>query len=174
MQRIGDKQKTLARHGALLSDKRLPLELLDYKSFQSVEGRVLGHGEDEQSGRRYLMLEGIDAKVHFIDYTSEMEEARSRGGLKTNSFLRLRKRFVNAHAELEIADFGNAEAFLKNKGYLQQAARNWIKRGRIPLEDGWGGWLGKYQAAVRRAAVAELQSREERTRTRARDRSQGR
>jgi hypothetical protein len=32
-----------------------------------------------------LMLEGTDALVHFIYYTPELEEARSRGELRTNS-----------------------------------------------------------------------------------------
>ena len=50
----------------------------------SVEGRVLVHGQDDQNGRSYLMLEGTDARVHFINYTPEIEEARSRGELRTN------------------------------------------------------------------------------------------
>ena len=57
----------------------------------SVEGRVLVHGQDENSGRNYLMLEGTDAKVYFVHYTREMEEARSRGELRTNAFVRLKK-----------------------------------------------------------------------------------
>ena len=51
----------------------------------SVQGKVLVHGQDEQAGRSYLMLEGTDALVHFIYYTPELEEARSRGELRTNS-----------------------------------------------------------------------------------------
>ena len=47
------------------------------------------HGQDEQSGRNYLMLEGTDAKVYLINYTPEMEMARTRGELRTNSFVRL-------------------------------------------------------------------------------------
>ncbi len=52
---------------------------------------MLVHGQDEQTGRNYLMLEGTDAKVHFIHYTPEMEEARSRG--------RTSGQFVRAVAE---------------------------------------------------------------------------
>ena len=74
-----------------MSDERLPIEVLDLRRVTSVEGRVLVHGQDEQTGRNYLMLEGTDAKVHFIQYTSEMEEARSRGELRTNSFLQMRR-----------------------------------------------------------------------------------
>ena len=91
MQRTADRQKTLARFGALISDERLPMEVLDLSRMTTVEGRVLVHGEDEQSGRNYLMLESTDAKVYFVHYTPEIEEARSRGELRTNSFVRLRK-----------------------------------------------------------------------------------
>src|SRR5258708_33826749 len=71
MQRAGDRQKVLAAHGVVVSDERLPIEVLDFQKTRSVEGRVLVHGEDEQSGRGYLMLEGVDARVHFIEYTME-------------------------------------------------------------------------------------------------------
>ena len=81
--------------------------MLDLRQVTSVEGRVLVHGQDEQTGRNYLMLEGTDAKVHFIQYTSEMEEARSRGELRTNSFIRMRK--LLATAILEVSDLGDAE-----------------------------------------------------------------
>jgi len=42
---------------------------------------VLVHGEDEQTGRNYLMLEGKDAKVHFIHYTPEMADAPAASSL---------------------------------------------------------------------------------------------
>ena len=37
------------------------------------------------------MLEGVDARVHYIGYTPEMESARVRGELRPNAFVRLRK-----------------------------------------------------------------------------------
>ena len=60
------------------------------------------HGEEDterQAGRRYLMLEGTDGQVHYIYYTPGMEEARSRGELRTNSFVRLRKQFSEGHPD---------------------------------------------------------------------------
>jgi type IV secretory pathway VirD2 relaxase len=73
MQRSVDWQKTLAAHGALMSDERLPLNVLDLRDLTTLEGRILVHGEEESSGRSYLMLEGTDARVHYIYYTPEME-----------------------------------------------------------------------------------------------------
>lgn len=153
MQRAGDRQKVLAAHGALLSDERLPMQALDLRQMSSVEGRVLMHGEDEQSGRHYLMLEGVDARVHFIEYTREMEEARARGELRTNAFVRLRRILVDGESTLQIEDLGNSEALLENRRYFQNQARQFLKRGMPPSEDGWGGWLGRYQAALKQAAV---------------------
>jgi type IV secretory pathway VirD2 relaxase len=158
MQRMDDRQKTLAAHGVLMSDERLPVTVLDYRDLKSVEGRVLVHGEDEvgrEAGRSYLILEGTDARVHHIYYTAEMEEARNRGELRTNSFVRLRKRFVDGQPVMEIDDFGDSEAVLCNRSLLKQTAQTLIRRGIIPDEDGWGGWLGRYQAALRSAALDE-------------------
>ena len=47
MQRMDDRQKTLAAHGVLISDERLQVTVLDYLNLKSVESRVLVHGEDE-------------------------------------------------------------------------------------------------------------------------------
>ena len=98
MQRAGDRQKMLTAHGVLMSDERLRIEIIDFRKTTSVEGRVLVHGEDEQSGRSYLMLEGTDGRIHFIHYTPEMEAARARGELRANSFARLRRVLVDEEA----------------------------------------------------------------------------
>ncbi len=64
MQRLGDRQKILAAHGVPVSDTRLPLVMFDLLHCTTLEGRILAHGEDERTGRRFMMLEGTDAKVH--------------------------------------------------------------------------------------------------------------
>src|SRR5579863_5776 len=76
MQRSADRQKTLAAHGMLLSDDRLPMTTLDVRDLTSIEGRILVHGEEEASGRSYLMLEGTDGHVYHIYRTPEW---RNRG-----------------------------------------------------------------------------------------------
>src|SRR6185312_9860422 len=140
--------------GVLLSDERLPMQALDLRQTSSVEGRVLMHGEDEQSGRHYLMLEGVDARVHYIEYTREMEEARARGELRTNTFVGLRRILVDEESTLQIEDLGSSEALLKNRRYFRNQARQFLKQGILPNEDGWGGWLGQYQTALKQAAAA--------------------
>jgi hypothetical protein len=155
MQRSGDRQRMLASHGALLSDERLPLVVLDMRKLRALDGRVLAHGEEEigkGAGRHYLLLEGTDAKVHLIYYTPEMEEARSKGNVRANSFIRLRKLFENGRPVLEVNDYGDAERVLNNRRHLHETAKMFLARKITPSDDGWGGWLGRYQAAVTSAA----------------------
>jgi len=161
MQLVSDRQKLLASNGVLLSDERLRLNVLDFRKTPEVQGRVLVHGEEEQTngtGRHYLLLEGTDAQVHLIFYTPEMEDARSRGKLKPNSFVRLQDHFGAGHHSLRIEEFGNADSALKNQVLVGRAAQSLLARGIIPTEEGWGGWLGRYQAALRGASF-ELRNR---------------
>ena len=156
MQRSADRQKMLAAHGVLMSDERLPLVVLDFRRLTTLEGRILVHGEEDtgrQAGRSYLMLEGTDGQVHYVYYTPEVEGARGRGGLRTNSFVRLRKLFADGHPVLKIDELGDSEAILRNKRYLRETVERLIRRGIAPQEDGWNGWLGRYQKALQEAAV---------------------
>jgi hypothetical protein len=73
-----------------LSDQRLQLSAPNWRDVTSLEGRVLSHGEEE-NGSRYLLLEGTDARVYYLRYTPELDEARSRGELTTNSFVVIKK-----------------------------------------------------------------------------------
>jgi len=175
--RARDRQKTLAAHGVPVSDERLQTEMLDMRQLTAVEGRILVHGQDEQSGQNYLILEGTDAQVHFIHYTPEMDEVRGRGGLRTNYYVRLRKLFVAGRPTLDIRDLGDAEKLLNNRRLLEENVRELLKCGAVPTEDGWGGWLGKYQAALASAANEISRNRERLSAPspeRRRDRSRGR
>jgi type IV secretory pathway VirD2 relaxase len=156
MQRSADRQKMLAAHGVLMSDERLPLTVLDVRRLTTLEGRILVHGEEDigrHAGRSYLMLEGTDGQVHYVYYTPELEAARSQGGLRTNSFVRLRKLFTEGHPSLKIDELGDSESILRNKGYQRDTAQRLIRRGSVPQEDGWNGWLRRYQRAVSEAAT---------------------
>lgn len=156
MQLSADRQKMLSANGSLLSDQRLCLTVLDFGRTPEAQGRVLVHGEEEQAsgkGRHYLLLEGTDAQVHMIFYTPEMETARSAGRLKPNSFVRFLRQRATGGSSLYVEDLGNAEALLKNSAFLRSSAQRLIRRGVVPTEEGWGGWLGKYEAAVCNAAI---------------------
>jgi type IV secretory pathway VirD2 relaxase len=153
MQRAADRQRTLTAHGALISDERLQMTVLDLRRLTTLEGRILVHGEEESSGRSYLMLEGTDARIHYVYYTPEIEAARNRGDLRTNSFIQLRKSSAEGRPALEIDDMGDSEAMLRNNGKLRHIGQRLIRCGIIPQDDGWGGWLGRYQKALRDAVT---------------------
>ena len=152
MQRVGDRQRTLAAHGTPLSDERLRIEATDGLEWKLIEGRVLVHGEEE-NGRGYLMIEGTDACVHHVHYTPEIEAARNRGQLRVNSFVRLRRLGEARKSLVEIKDLGNAELLLRNENHMRAAARLLKRQGIMPEEGLWGGWLGRYQAALRKTAL---------------------
>jgi type IV secretory pathway VirD2 relaxase len=170
MQRSADRQKTLVAHGVLLSDDRLPMTTLDIRDLTSIEGRILVHGEEEASGRTYLMLEGTDGQVYHMYRTPAMEELRSQRGLQTNSFIRLRKLSTARGPVVEIKDMGDPAAILTNKAHLRETARDMLRRGVYPQDGGWDGWLGRYQKAlVDTAFTLEQEKAKEREQRRNRD-----
>jgi hypothetical protein len=174
MQRSADWQKTLGAHGALRSDENLSLNMLDLRDLTTLEGRILVHGEDESSGRSYLMLEGTDARVHYVYQTPEMKVARSSGGLKTNSFIQLRKLFKEGRPILDVDELGDAESILHNKLHFRERARQLIGRGIAPRDEGWNGWLGRYQKVLADAAATLERQRLKREAERYKNRDLGR
>jgi hypothetical protein len=145
LQESGDRQKMLAAHGALLSDKRLPLQVTTLRQLQCVAGRVLLHTEDEQTGKRYMLVEGTDAKVHLIYHTDAIEDARKQGELAVDNFVRIEKRFVNRRPSLHVDDLGDANALLQNSSYFHKEAELLVRQGVREIDPAWGGWLGQYQ-----------------------------
>ncbi len=156
LQQTADRQRTLAANQALVSDPRLPLVVTEPRNIQKLEGRILGHGEDEGGrnfGRHYLLLEGVDAKIHLIYYTPELEESRSRGQLFANSFIRLQKQFQNGRPMLLAENLGDAERLLNDDKYLREASRRGNPRAVQAPDQIWGGWLGRYRERMTSASL---------------------
>jgi type IV secretory pathway VirD2 relaxase len=160
MQNTADRQRTLAQYGTLLSDTRLPIRLTDAKQLQQpLEGRVLGHVEDERTGRAYMILEGTDQNVHFIWHTNEIESARHQRKVASNSFVRITPRTANGRTVVLIADLGPSEELLNNTAGMRNRAQALINRGSVPVENGWAGWLGRYQNRLGHAFQELVQHR---------------
>ena len=150
IQQAGDRQKTLAAYGALLSDQRLPLQVTSPANITKLEGRVLGHGQEDSTGRPYVLIEGTDGKVHFIYQNVNIESARHRGRMRVNSFVQLRRNSSNARRRLMVEDLGDAEALLANKRFIRRRAQYVVQAGLLLRDEPcWGGWLGRYQAQLR-------------------------
>jgi len=164
LQQSADRQKMLAAHGAILSDTRLPLQITILRPFHVVSGRILLHTEDEQTGRRYMLVEGTDAKVHLIYHTAAIERARSEAKLTVNRFVRIEKRFEFKEPELHVDDLGDADALLEDSAYFRKEAERLCRLGIRHVQSEWGGWLGKYanelQAELRNLERGKRKSHE--------------
>jgi hypothetical protein len=104
--------------------------------------------KNEQTSKRYMLVEGTDAKVHLIYHTSAIEEARSEGKLAVGSFIRIQKRFKNKRPTLHVDDFGDANALLQNSSHFQKEADMFLRGGVHEVQPTWGGWLGQYQTKL--------------------------
>ncbi len=166
MQRSQDRQRMLAAHGALLSDERLPFAVTSFRDITHLQGRVLAHGQEEYSDRMYLMIEGVDGKVHFLYQTDEIQNARQQGQLRVNSFVQIEKQFSEeGRPSLHVEDCGDAFELLHNNTHFAKAALGLIHQGVTQVERTWGGWLGQYQDAInKRLSWARPRDREGRSR----------
>ena len=151
MGKMADRQRTLAAGGILRSDERIPIQPLDHRAVEWVEGRVLVHGEEE-NGPSYVILESTDAKVYTITHTRRMQQMRSAGRLQVNTFVRLQTVVAAGRSRVEIEELGTADSILENRGYLRETAQRLLRKGIVPGEEGWSGWLGRYQRALSRTA----------------------
>jgi hypothetical protein len=82
------------------------------------------------------MLEGTDAKIHFVQYTPEMELLRGSGGLRTNSFVHIRKLPVHGEPTLDVQELGDSDTLLANRHLLEEKARALVKIEVLPTQDG--------------------------------------
>ena len=150
MQRATDRQRMIADHGRLLSDPQLVKKVLQPKGSFATQGRVLVHGLDEDTGRPYMLLESTEGKIFYIPHDRAIEQARHAGRLRPNAFLEIQR---DAKDKIAIQDLGNAEAVLNNIPYLRNAVQKLLRHGLIPDVPLWGGWLGRWQAAISRQAI---------------------
>jgi type IV secretory pathway VirD2 relaxase len=153
MKKTADRQQMLASCSALISDERLPMELTPASRITSLEGRVVGHVLDDTTGRAHMVLEGTDAKIHFIPHDPAIESARQKRLLRPNNFVELSSVGVDGRGRLVIEDLGSAEDYLSSMRFAMKARRR-AQQGVLPSEGGWGGWLGKHDRAVRSAAIS--------------------
>jgi hypothetical protein len=148
MQSSGDRQRVLAKHGAFLSDARLPIEFVSLERLTRLEGRVVAHGQDESTDRVYLMLEGTDGKVHLLYQTEEMRKARHEGKGMINAFVRIEKRFCGGVPYVCMDDLGDAYKLVESAEFHSMSAPTQYPANDVAAT--CGGWLGKYREAIRR------------------------
>jgi hypothetical protein len=153
MQQAGDRQKMLHQYGILLSDPRLPSQVTRARDIERLEGRVLAHVYDDTTGAPQMILEGTDARVHFIRHSTAMEEMRRAGSLKPNSFVTIRRsEECQSNHQLKIEDFGDSDKYLSSD-HMKYSARRLIQKGIIGGGgEEHGGWLGSYYQKLSESA----------------------
>lgn len=140
MQNVADRQRMLARTGVAVSDHRLPQRITQPNEITQLRGRVLGHVDNDVTGRVYLVLEGTDAAIHFIPHNGAIERQRAEGRLAPGHFAQ----FDRNTKGLKIDDLGNADDLVKGRKDFPALSNE------IPaLTEGWGGWLGSFHSRLR-------------------------
>jgi hypothetical protein len=138
VQMAGDRQKTLARQMALASDMNIPVVVEDWRKLTTLQGRVLGHGEEDVKGKHFMLIEGTDGKLHYLTHCRETEQLREQHELRANEFIT----FTRQHGTLHIKQLGHAEAILSSSAFLKTQPVPPASQELRP------GWLGKYDAAM--------------------------
>jgi len=148
MQSASDRQRSLARHQAMLSDSRLPISLTDAKQLtEPLEGRVLGHVEDERTGRAYMILEGTDRRSTSFGTQRKSKSARRQRKLGPNAFIRMRPHSAKGKTFLILSDLGPSAELLNNTEHMRNSAQALMKRGIVPVENGWADGLENMKLA---------------------------
>jgi hypothetical protein len=153
MKKTADRQQMLANCSALISDERLPMELTPVSRITSLEGRVVGHVLDDTTGRTHMILEGTDARIHFIPHDSSIESARQKRLLRPNSFVELSSGSGGLGGPLVVQDRGSAEDYLGSE-LIAAKARRLVQQSVLPPDSGWGGWVGRHDRALRTAVIS--------------------
>lgn len=88
MQISSDIQKTKALHRKTISDPALPMAVTNLRQPGThVAGRVVGAGLDDRTDRPYLMVEGFDGRVHFMDQPTKLSMLRGSGDLVAGDYV---------------------------------------------------------------------------------------
>lgn len=90
MQMSQDRLKTKFAHRELISDPSAPLVVTELKVLgERVAGKVVGTGLNEESNRSYILVEGFDGKVHYINQSAKVQKLRGEGELKAGEYVSL-------------------------------------------------------------------------------------
>ncbi len=107
--------KILARHIGKMSDPNLELVYSNFnKPGDAISGKILGAGLDPDTDKPYLLIEGIDGKVHYVSQTNKIHSKRLSSDLvdghlatiRVKSFKKEEGKDVKEIQYLDIKDYG--------------------------------------------------------------------
>ncbi|MEX3583142.1 MAG: DUF3363 domain-containing protein [Burkholderia sp.] len=118
-QKSHDRLKAMHSHRELITDRAAPLVFTDLKTpGQRIEGRIVGTGLNEDNNQSYLMMEGIDGKLHYLMQSKAIEKQRSQGQL-----------LVGSYASIEVAQAqkdGKSFTYLKVDNHGSAIGNDWL------------------------------------------------
>jgi type IV secretory pathway VirD2 relaxase len=149
-QRAQDRQKMLAQYASFLSDPRIQFRVVASDTEEEIDGRVIAHVLDEMSDRPHALIEGVDGVAYYVPHDEAIGEARANGKLRPNAFVQLRTEHTENETHRTVVDLGDADQLLSDPQYLKTAAGRIVQRGACEDDPArfWGGWLGRYHAAL--------------------------
>jgi type IV secretory pathway VirD2 relaxase len=161
MQIGNDRLKSLHQNRVTFSDPRLQIHQTDLSKTSNVAGRLIGTGLDEAKQKTYMLVEGVDGKVHYMYQPKQVQEARGRG-LKIDDFIILNSSvFIGNDGKersiTKLTNLGNSQALLTdNQSLIKQALLSVNETKTLPTVQGYGGWLGSYQKILHQTAQSLL------------------
>lgn len=88
MQVSQDRLKTKFAHREMISDPSAPLVATELKELgQRVAGKVVGTGLNEATNKPYILIEGFDGKVHYLNQAPKVQKLRGEGELKAGEYI---------------------------------------------------------------------------------------
>ncbi len=132
------KRKTM--HLKHISDPSLPLVYTQLKEGQHVVGRVVGFGlHNEQNDKRYMLIEGLDGKIHYTHPKNEMIRQRDRQKIKNGDTVHLQVKSYKKNGVkktyLSFTNWGPLSTIERTKSFTKadQYAIDYLKRNREDL-----------------------------------------
>ena len=89
LQILQTRTKMVAQARALMTEPRCVPQVTRLAPGDRLVGRVLGTGLDDENGRTYVLLEGVDNRAHIVYQTASMERAREKQDLQLRNLVAL-------------------------------------------------------------------------------------
>lgn len=90
MQITQDRLKTRFAHREMISDPAAPLVVTELKNVgDRVAGKLVGTGLNEATNKPYLLVEGFDGKVHYVNQAGRVQQLRGQGALRAGEYVSL-------------------------------------------------------------------------------------
>ncbi len=136
LQILQTRTKMVSQARALMTEPRCLPQVTRLAAGERLVGRVLGTGLDEDNGRSYILLEGVDNRAHIVYQTAGIEKQRGEGNLGLRHLVALN----NFGKGISVQDYGIEipdRAWKKTK-IPDQALdddENWRKKNQRPDPD---------------------------------------